>query len=251
MVGSSSLGFPYFDYFGFYQSLHGRWFIVEGYMIFSPTCTRREESCQRSQDEFSYLYFLLCWIWQSAGLHVMSVLYDAPFASNVTHIFAIYYGGVGGEEGGKITEKFYPGFPFKVWLEVGSTLPELFLRLLLVSGGKKLKKMKPSTQLDWGHEGRHKICFTAVNFDYHNNGPKLFFLKRLKRTFSQAFCRPFQCRPLNTVMFEHKSVSNRAQCVQFFNPSKEHVQSHVFQFYQVASPGDVTAPSKTKVNSAT
>ena len=115
-------------------------FFVEGYMIFSPTCTRREESCQRSQDEFSYLYFLLCWIWQSAGLHVMSVLYDAPFASNVTHIFAIYYGGVGGEEGGKITEKFYPGFPFKVWLEVGSTLPELFLRLLLVSGGKKLKK---------------------------------------------------------------------------------------------------------------
>ena len=64
----------------------------------------------------------------------------APFASNVTHIFAIYYGGVGGEEGGKITEKFYPGFPFKVWLEVGSTLPELFLRLLLVSGGKKNKK---------------------------------------------------------------------------------------------------------------
>ena len=116
---------------------------------------------------------------------------------------------------------------------------------------KKTKKMKPSTQLDWGNEGRHKICFTAVNFDYHNNGPKLFFLKRLKRTFSQAFCRPVQCRPLNTVMFEHKSVSNRAQCVQFFNPSKEHVQSHVFQFYQVASPGDVTAPSKTKVNSAT
>ena len=31
-----------------------------------------------------------------AGLHVMSVLYHAPFASNVTHIFAIYYGGVGG-----------------------------------------------------------------------------------------------------------------------------------------------------------
>ena len=28
------------------------------------------------------------------------------------------------------------------------------------------------------------------------------------------------------------------------------VQSHVFQFYQVASPGDVTAPSKTKVNFA-
>ena len=65
-----------------------------------------------------------------------------------------------------------------------------------------------------GYKGPHKICFTAVNFDYYNNGPKLFFLKRLKRTFSQAFCRPVQCRPLNTVMFEHKSVSNRAQCVQ-------------------------------------
>ena len=34
-----------------------------------------------------------------AGLHVMSVLYRAPFASNVTHIFAIYYGGWRG--GGK------------------------------------------------------------------------------------------------------------------------------------------------------
>ena len=88
-------------------------FFVEGYMIFSPTCTRREESCQRSQDEFSYLYFLLCWIWQSAGLHVMSVLYDAPFASNVTHIFAIYYKRFRGE-GGKIREQFYPVFQFKV-----------------------------------------------------------------------------------------------------------------------------------------
>ena len=36
-----------------------------------------------------------------AGLHVMSVLYHAPFASNVTHIFAIYYGGLEGREGGE------------------------------------------------------------------------------------------------------------------------------------------------------
>ena len=96
----------------------GDFFIERMWFLF--THTRHEVSCQGVQYEVSYLYFLLCCIWRSAGLHVMSVLYHALFASNVTHIFAVYYGdwrvglglGVGGE-GAKIREQFHPDFILK------------------------------------------------------------------------------------------------------------------------------------------
>ena len=124
-MGSSNLGLPYFDCFWVLPISkdtvyrEGDYFYIKN-MIFSFTRTRHEVSCQGGQDEFSYLYFLLCWIWRSAGLHVMSVLYHASFASNVTHIFAVYYGdwrvglglGVGGE-GAKIIEQFHPDFNLK------------------------------------------------------------------------------------------------------------------------------------------
>ena len=48
-----------------------------------------------------------------AGLHVMSVLYHAPFASNVTNIFAIYYGVWRGGKGGKLEKNFTLVFHLK------------------------------------------------------------------------------------------------------------------------------------------
>ena len=94
--------------------------------------------------------------------------------------------------------------------------------------------------MDWGHENPLKIYFTAVYSNYQNNGPKLFSSRGLNVYFLKLFA-------------DQSSVAHSIQLcsnINLFKLSKEYMQSHVFQFYQVASPGDVTAPSKTKVNFA-
>ena len=91
------------------------------------------------------------------------------------------------------------------------------------------------------------IIITTVPNLFFPRGLNVYFLKFFADQSSVAHSIQL-C--LNINLFQ---TDLNVHCVQSLTLLKNMytVQSHVFQFYQVASPWDVTAPSKTKVNFAT
>ena len=169
-------------------------------MIFSFTRTRHEVSCQGA-------IFTFCCAVYGGVLACMSCRFCiTPLLLQMSLTFSPYI--MGGLEwrGQKLENNFTLVLNLKSDWKRNLLFRSSSCAPTLSQVKKKTNHFEAFYTMDWGHENPLKIYFTAVYLNYPNNGHKLFFLKRLKRIFSQAFCRPDQCCSFNPVMFEHKSV---------------------------------------------